>query len=99
MADKRSFVSTVQFKGPAGNATTNKRTIVTQVNLHGPINKQTIVTLLQLVAPPLSKKTRISQLQLVGPNSPSEPLYYGSPSGWVPVTAYFGGTTVWGPID
>lgn len=95
MADKSTRVSTVQLKGPAGSVTTNPRTYITAVNLHGPVDKRTVITQVTLVAPPKNLRTRITQVQLVGSSSTQRPVYYGSPGGWVPVDLYLPGTSVW----
>jgi hypothetical protein len=91
-------ISTVQLKGPAGSASTDKRTLVSTVNLHGPIDKRAIVSQVTLVAPPPDARTRVSQVQLVGPASSLRPVYYGAATGWVPIDIYLPVNGVWQKI-
>lgn len=95
MADKRTEVSVVQLKGPTGSVTTNPRTLVDRVNLYGPVDKRTLVDRVTLIAPPLVSKTLVSRVQLCGPSSGTAPIYYGSPSGWVPLSVYLPSGGVW----
>jgi hypothetical protein len=98
MADKRSFVSAVQLKGPLGSVTTDKRTLITWVNLHGSKDVRTIISAVSLEAPPPDKKTYVSSIALVGPQSTPHVAYYGTTAGWMPVDLYLPGANVWTKI-
>lgn len=93
-----SRISTVQLKGPAGSVATDKRTILSRVNLSGTIDKRVIVNQVTLVAPPPDIRVEISRVQLVGVASPLRAVYIGTPSGWVPVDIYIPGSGVWQKI-
>lgn len=95
MADKRTLVSAVQLKGPAGNVTTDVRLIATQVNLHGSTDKRIRVNQITLVAPPPDKHLSVSMVQLVGPASVSRSVYTRTDHGWVPVDIYLPVNGVW----
>lgn len=85
-------LSRFNLKGPTGSATTNKRVIVSRANIHGPIDKRVRISAVSLVAPPKEARVIITAAHLVGASSALRPLYYGSPSGWVPIDVYVPGT-------
>lgn len=84
--------------GPAGNATTDKRVRIAQSHLDGTLDKRVRIAMSGLEQSTLDVRVRIAQSYLQGTSSPPAVAYYGTSSGWVPVSIYLPGNGSWTKI-